>query len=310
MKCTALMAALFTASMAMAQVMIPDGTKVRVRLEENLSSETAELGQTLDFAVTQEVRVGDAIVVANGARATGSIVKVEQKRRMGRAGMLDFSIERVQMVDGNWLSVRYTPNKNHGKGSGASAGVTTGILAVVFWPAAPLGLLIKGHDVEINKGRTYDVFADESTYVAAAMAAGTPLMTRALPQAPAVMLRQPNGAPVSNGGLPGGVNVAANPVLVSNASMLNTAMTNTAQQSEPAQGTPATLTINSNQPGADITVDGMFVGNAPTTIQLAPGIHKVVLQQGSSVWQRDLQVTGGSVTINATLTRAALRASR
>src|SRR5260370_11246636 len=132
MKTNLLLAAVFTASMAMAQVMIPDGTKVRVRLEENLSSETAELGQTLDFAVTQEVRVGDAVVIANGARATGSIVNVEQRRRTRRAGMFDFSIERVQLVDGNWLSVRYTPNKNHGKGSGATACVTTGILAVVF----------------------------------------------------------------------------------------------------------------------------------------------------------------------------------
>ena len=200
------------------------------------------------------MRVGDAIVIANGARATGNIVKVEGKRRMGRAGMLDFSIERVQMVDGNWLSVRYTPNKNRGKGNGATTGVTTGILAVVFWPAAPLGLLVKGHDVEINKGRTYDVFADESTYVAAAMAASTPLMTRALPQAPATMLRQPNGAPVNNGGLPAGVNVAANPVLVSNASLLNTAQMQPAGQ----QGNSATLTINSNQAGADITVDGIF----------------------------------------------------
>ncbi len=263
------------------------------------------MGQTVDFAVTQEVRVGDAIVIANGARATGSIVDVQEKRRMGRAGKLDFSIERVQMVDGNWLNVRYTPNKNHGKGNGASMGVTTGILAVVFWPAAPLGLLMKGHDVEINKGRTYEVFADESTYVNGAIAASTPLMTRALPQAPAVMLRQANGAPVNNAGLPAGVNPAANPVLVSNNSMLNTAA---GQPGIEAQGGTATLTINANVPGADILVDGMFVGNAPTTIQLAPGVHKVVLQQGSSTWQRDLQVTGGSVTINATL--KTLRASR
>ncbi|MGO4884303.1 MAG: PEGA domain-containing protein [Bryobacteraceae bacterium] len=309
MKTTLLLAATFTASMAMAQVMIPDGTPVRVRLEENLSSATADLGQTVDFKVTQEVRVGDAIVVANGAPATGSIVDVQEKRRLGRAGKLDFSIERVQMVDGNWLNVRYTPNKNHGKGNGTTMGVTTGILAVVFWPAAPVALLMKGHDVEINKGRTYEVFADESTYVNGAIAASTPLMTRALPQAPAVMLRQANGAPVNNGGLPAGVNAGVNPVLVSNASMLNTALnTAPAPQATEAQGTGATLTINSNQPGADIMVDGMYVGNAPTTIQLAPGLHKVVLQQGSSVWQRDLQVTGGAVTINATL--RTMRASR
>ncbi len=298
MKFTAACAALFTASMAMAQVMIPDGTKIRLRLEENLSSATADLGQVVDFAVTQEVRVGDAIVIANGARATGNIIKVEHRRSMGRAGYLDFSIERVQLVDGNWLNVRYTPEKNHGKGDGAAAGVTTGILAVVFWPAAPLGLLIKGHDVEINKGRIYDVFSDDSVYVAAAVAASTPLMTRALPQAPAMMLRQANGAPVMNGGLPPGVNAAANPVVVSNVSMLNTAPVPAAVD---APGGSATLTVNANAPGADIEVDGMFVGNAPTTLQLATGVHKLVLRQGHAVWQRDIQITGGAVTINASL---------
>jgi hypothetical protein len=48
-----------------------------------------------------------------------------------------------------------------------------------------------------------------------------------------------------------------------------------------AQGMPATLPINSNQPGSDIQVDGMFAGDAPTTIRLAPGIHK---RCGPSVW--------------------------
>ena len=126
MKTTTLMlATLMTATAAFSQVMISDGTKVRVRLEQNLTSETAELGQTVDFAVTQEVRVGDVIVIANGARATGSIVKSEHKKSFGRAGALDFTIDRVQLVDGAWLNVRYTPQKNSGKGNGAKAGVLT-----------------------------------------------------------------------------------------------------------------------------------------------------------------------------------------
>jgi len=172
--------------------------------------------------------------------------------------------------------------------------------AMVFWPAAPLGLLIKGHDATIIKGRTYEVFADESTYVAAAAAASTPLVTRLVPQSPLLTLRTPDGAVVNNAGLPAGVNVSANPVLVSNASATNPAQM-IAPAMEPAPASTATLSINANQPGADIEVDGMFVGNAPTTIQLPAGVHQVVLRQGSSVWQRDLQVTGGTVTINATL---------
>ena len=300
MKTNLLLATMLTASMGMAQVMISDGTKVRVRLEENLSSETAELGQTVDFAVVQEVHVGDAVVIANGARATGTIVLVEPRRRMGRAGKLDFTIDRVQMVDGNWLEVRYTPQKNHGKGNGAASGVLTAGLAIAFLPAAPIGLLIKGHEVTVIKGRHYEVFADASTYVATAAAASVPLVTRVLPQAPAMMVRQPNGGLANNGGLPAGVNVAPNPVVVSNSSVTNV------PQGMPAsmagmQGGVATLSINSNQTGADIEIDGMFVGNAPTSLQLPAGVHQVVVRKGASVWQRNLTVTNGTVTINATL---------
>ena len=302
-----MLATLLTAGMAMAQVMIPDGTRVRVRLEQNLSSETAELGQTVDFSVTQEVRVGDAVVIANGARATGSIVKLEGRRRLGRSGELDFTIERIQLVDGNWLNVRYTPMKNRGKGNGAVTGVLTAGLAVVFWPAAPLGLLIKGHEATIIKGRTYEVFADESTYVASAAAASSPLVTRLVPQGPLQDLRTPDGGLVDNGGLPAGVNVPRNPVVVSNTSATNPAqMMATAMNQAPAA--TAMLSINSNQPGADIEVDGMFVGNAPTTIQLASGVHQLVLRNGASIWQHDIQITGGTVSINATLSsRAAVQ---
>jgi hypothetical protein len=290
MKSNLLFATMFTASLAMAQVTIPDGTRIRVRLEENLNSATAELGETVDFSVTQEVRVGDAIVIANGARATGSIIRREGRRLLTRGGDLDFTIDRVQMVDGNWLNVRYHPMKNHGK-NGVAVGVITAGLAAIFWHP--------GQDAFIIKGHIYEVFADESTYVASAAAASAPLVTRVLPQAPAMIVRQANGGPANNGGLPAAVNVSGNPVVISNTSAMNTAATQT--EMAMGGGSAATLTINANLPGADIEVDGMFVGNSPTTIQLAPGVHEVTLRHGAAVWQRTMQVTGGAVTINATL---------
>lgn len=310
MKTTLMLATMLTAASAFAQVMIPDGTKVRVRLEQNLTSETAELGQTVDFAVTQEVRVGDAVVVANGARATGSITHVQPKRGFGRAGKLDFSIDRVQLVDGAWLNVRYTPQKNKGKGNGLTTGIVTAGLAVVFLPAAPLGGLVKGQDATIIKGRTYEVFSDDSVYVANAAAANAPMVTRVLPQAPAMMVRQPNGVPMNNGGLQAGINTPANPILVSNASVTNAVeMTASAPVAAP-QAASATVAITSNTPGADIEVDGMFVGNAPTTIQLTMGVHKVSVHADGAVWEREIQVTGGTVSLAANLARPAVRLAK
>ena len=303
MKTNLMIAVILTAGVAMSQVVIPDGTRIRVRLEQNLSSDSVEAGQVVDFAVTQEVRVGDSVVIASGAPAQGSVISAEAKRRLGRGGKLAFSVERVQMVDGNWLNVRYTPQKAEGKGHVATTSVLTGAIAVAFLPAAPLGLLVKGRDATIIKGRTYEVFSDENTTVAG-IAASTPLMARTLPQSAPVMIRQANGAPANNAGLPNGVNTPANPVILSNASVLNTAAT---QNMTAGNGSTATLTVNSNRPGADIEVDGMFVGNAPTTLELTAGVHKLVVKQGGSVWARQIQITGGTVTINAQLSGAGLQ---
>ena len=297
MKTNLIIATILTAGVAMSQVVIPDGTRIRVRLEQNLSSDSIEAGQVVDFAVTQEVRIGDSVVIASGAPAQGSVISAEARRRMGRGGKLAFTVERVQMVDGNWLNVRYTPEKAEGKGHIATTSVLTGAIAVAFLPAAPLGLLVKGRDATIIKGRTYEVFSDENTTVMG-IAASTPLMARSLPQSAPIMIRQANGAPVNNAGLPNGVNVPANPVILSNASLMNTAAT---QNMMTGNGSVAMLTVNANQPSADIEVDGMFVGNAPTTLQLAAGVHKLVVKHGRSVWARDIQITGGSVNINAQL---------
>jgi hypothetical protein len=54
--------------------------------------------------------------------------------------------------------------------------------------------------------------------------------------------------------------------------------------------------------GADIEVDGAFIGSTPTTTQLTAGMHQVTVKRGAQVWQRQMQVqAGGNVNVNALL---------
>jgi|SRR5690242_8971678 hypothetical protein len=91
--------ALLTALSCCAQIVLPEGTKIRVRLDQNISSATAEEGQTVEFSATDSVRVGDTVVISEGARVTGVVTEAHEKRRLGRAGKLDFSIDRIRTVD-------------------------------------------------------------------------------------------------------------------------------------------------------------------------------------------------------------------
>jgi len=241
---------------AFAQVMLPEGTKVRVRLEQTITSATAEEGQIVELSVADAVKVGDTLVFPEGARVTGTITEAHEKRRMGRAGKLDFSIDRVKSSDNQWVPLRYTVNKKSGESHAVSTGVLTAGAAIVFWPAAPVLLLRKGKDITINKGVAFEVYTDTNHVVGSPAAAAN--------------------APVAAG-------VSVVPVAASN------------------MGT-ATVSITSSIAGADIEVDGAFVGNTPTTIQLASGQHRVSVKSGAKVWQRTVQVNGGgTISLNAAL---------
>ena len=65
----------------------------------------------------------------------------------------------------------------------------------------------------------------------------------------------------------------------------------------------AKLQIDSTPPGADIEVDGSFVGNTPSDVQVTEGDHTVVVKKsGFKNWERKLKSSAGSsVHISAEL---------
>lgn len=70
----------------------------------------------------------------------------------------------------------------------------------------------------------------------------------------------------------------------------------------PAPSAQASVTIDSTPPGADIEIDGAFVGNTPSTVAVAIGSHQIaVKKKGFAVWTRTLNVTGGAIHLNAEL---------
>jgi hypothetical protein len=269
-------AVLFFANLCFAQVELPAGTKIGCRLEQTLSSATAEEGQTVNLSVTENVRVNGAVVIPQGAMVAGTIVQAVPKRRMGRTGKLDFSIDKVRATDGEYVPLRYTMQKKEGGSHGVRTGVITAGVAVAFWPAAPLVLLMKGKDITINRGVVFDVFTDQ-------------------PHVLAQNINAPGPAPQ----IQGAPDFRPQPV----ATLVRTSQGFVAPAAQHEPSVPDTaVSITSDIPGAEIEINGAYMGSTPSTVTLTPGQHRIAVRNGAHVWQRTIQIQGGgSITVNALL---------
>jgi len=80
-----------------------------------------------------------------------------------------------------------------------------------------------------------------------------------------------------------------------------------ATSAAPAAVLTGKLSLVSVPDGADIEVDGSFVGNTPSDVQVAEGSHTVTVKKpGFKDWERKLKVSSGSsVHLNAELEKAA-----
>jgi len=64
----------------------------------------------------------------------------------------------------------------------------------------------------------------------------------------------------------------------------------------------AQLEVISSPAGADIEIDGNFVGSTPSSLSASPGQHQIVVKKaGYEAWQRKVTVTGGHVRLDAQL---------
>jgi hypothetical protein len=236
---------------------LEDGTPVKLRLSRNVSSADAKTGETVDFEVLEEVRVGDVSIVPKGGIAWGTVTDAEPKKRMGRGGKLDMTIDAVRLADSEKVALR---GVRDAKGGGHAGAMTAGIVVtgLIVWPAAPFFLFMHGKDITIPKG----------TEITAYVNGNVPLdMAKFAPQG-----SQNNGA-----------------LAVGNSPQLPFT-----QQ--------ATLDISSSPAGAEIELDGNFVGSTPSSVGVPPGDHSIKLtKNGYNPWERKLKTSTGTVKISPEL---------
>jgi len=88
-------------------LVLPDATPVRLRLMRNLSSAYARTGDRIYFEVLDDIKVPHYpyVIINREATAVGTIIYVQEKRTLGRAGRLVVRVDFVRLADGDKIAL-------------------------------------------------------------------------------------------------------------------------------------------------------------------------------------------------------------
>lgn len=150
-----------------AAITIPDATPIKLRLDENVSSTHGHAGDNLDFVVVKDLRVDGFTVIPAGTVAKGTVTAVKGKRFLGMGGEVSLKLDSVEMINGDRVNLRArldVKGHSHTKIM-AAAMVATGL---IFLPATPIFLLMRGHESTIVKSTEITAQIDGATSVSSA----------------------------------------------------------------------------------------------------------------------------------------------
>jgi hypothetical protein len=119
-----------------AVVTLLEGTEVRVRLDDSLSSNESRPGQTFSATVSDDVQANGTTVIPRGARAQGTVVEAKGLGRFKGGAMLAVKLDTIHTRWGSYpVETSSISRAEQGKGKRSAAFIGGG---------AGLGALIGG----------------------------------------------------------------------------------------------------------------------------------------------------------------------
>lgn len=78
---------------AAAKLVLKEGTPVPLKLAQNLHSKYAVVGEPVELVLTEDLKVGDAVVVKKGARVLGTVTAGKETEKRGEAHALAIRVD-------------------------------------------------------------------------------------------------------------------------------------------------------------------------------------------------------------------------
>jgi hypothetical protein len=123
------------------ELVISPNSVIGLQIETPVTSERARVEDRVEARVTRDIKVGDRVAVAAGARAVGSVTLVEKGGKMKDRARLGIRFHTLVLADGTRLQIQTDTIYRDGEAPGNSAAAKVGGGAVA---GAILGAILGG----------------------------------------------------------------------------------------------------------------------------------------------------------------------
>jgi hypothetical protein len=134
------------------KVVLKEGSDVKLKFAQDLSSKTASEGDPVTFVLAEDLTVGKVLVAKTGDKAVGTVTNVKKAGMMGKGGELNVRLEYLKASD---TKIRLRGSK--GKTGDDKTGQTVA-LTVLF---GPIGLIKHGKDIVVKEGTPLAAYVDD-----------------------------------------------------------------------------------------------------------------------------------------------------
>jgi hypothetical protein len=146
-------------SVSTEKLVLKDGSDVKLKFAEAVSSKTATEGDSVNLVLDEDLKVGNVVVAKAGSKAVGTVTHAKKAGMMGKAGELNMRLEYLKVGDDR-VKIRGSKGK---EGEGKEG--TAVALTVLF---GPLGLIKHGKNVDVKEGTQLTAFVDQDYPIPAA----------------------------------------------------------------------------------------------------------------------------------------------
>lgn len=171
-----------------SQSYLPANTEIHVTMNEELTTKDGriDVGHRFGLTVSQDVKVGDFIVIPRGTPAYGEVTWLTGKGAFGKSGKMEIDLRSIE------LNGQRIPISGHYRqeGEGNTVATVAGIIAVGVFSA-----FITGKSARIPQGRELKAFTKENVPVS--LPVGYARAVTAVPVAPATPVPPAAVAPVA-----------------------------------------------------------------------------------------------------------------